>query len=310
MTSPSIACPVLTHPVIAQADPELLEEILARIADAAPVERTETFPLGTLQPDGRLDLCKQGLGAAGAMRVLDSVVGSPHALHLLLGTNDLRAEGTRALADALGREHHVQTLYLGCNAIDAAAAAPLAVRLAEDETVRALWLKRNPLGDEGIATLAVMLRRNSTIDTLDLVNTGLTLAGLRALAEALADRPRPMQRVFLGGNGLGPDSAPVLAELLSSAGVRELYLAANHLGDEGAAALAAELPGSAVRRMDLRNTGIRGRGAKALLAAVEAGTALTQLRLGSRVPRRIKRAIAALLPEGDAPRLHIESVYR
>ncbi|GGM62512.1 gala protein [Dactylosporangium sucinum] len=369
-----IACPVLEVPAVPPADPALLTPLLERLGDPAPVAGTERFPLGTLQPDGRVDLCKQGLGAAGVTRVLDRVVGSPHAVHLLLGTNSLGAEGTRALADALGPEHRLETLYLGCNAIDAAGAAPLFDRLATDGSVRALWLKRNPLGDEGVTALAAMLRRNAAIDTLDLVNTGLTTASLAVLVDALAARERPVTRVFLGGNGIGPAAAPLLAALLRDCGVTGLFLAANHLtdagaaevvaavhrpgttlglggnglspatvdlladrlstldsidlsrpqslrvlgardnvvGDEGAFRLAGALPGSPLQRLDLRHTGVEGRGAKRLLEALESGrTALRRLALGPDVPRRVKRAVTALLPAGEpAPASEIVSVYR
>jgi Ran GTPase-activating protein (RanGAP) involved in mRNA processing and transport len=369
-----IACPVLAVPAVPQADLADLSPLLRRLADPAPVRGTERFPLGTLQPDGRLDLCKQGLGAAGVTQVLDRVVGSPHAVHLLLGTNGLGATGTAALAEGLPAGHRVETLYLGCNAIDAAGAAPLFERLAADDRVRALWLKRNPLGDEGVAALAATLRRNTTIDTVDLVNTGLGTAGLETLVEALVARSAPVTRVFLGGNGLGPSAGPLLARLLREAGVRDLFLAANRLGDDGmrpvveavraagstlglggnglspaavagiadrlslldsldlsrpqslrvlgaadnvvgddgAALLAAALPGSGLRRLDLRHTGVGGRGAKALLAALPSSD-LTRLALGPDVPRRVKRAITALLPPaepGSGPGSEIVSVYR
>ncbi|GAA1519440.1 hypothetical protein GCM10009827_038480 [Dactylosporangium maewongense] len=370
--TPEIACPVLTVPAVPQADLADLSPLLQRLRDPEPVRETERFPLGTLQPDGRVDLCKQGLGAAGVTQVLDRVVGSPHAVHLLLGTNGLGAPGTAALAEGLPEGHRVETLYLGCNAIDAAGAAPLFERLAADDRVRALWLKRNPLGDEGVAALAETLRRNTTIDTVDLVNTGLTTAGLAVLVDALAARPAPVTRVFLGGNGLGPPAGPLLRRLLRDAGVRGLFLAANRLGDDGvlpvveamhggdmtlglggnglttgtvaalaprlhlldsldlsrpqslrvlgatdnqvgddgAALLAAALPGTRLRRLDLRHTGVGGRGAKALLAALPQ-TALTRLALGPDVPRRVKRAISALLPAADSqPGSEIVSVYR
>ncbi|WP_433048921.1 gala protein [Dactylosporangium sp. CS-033363] len=349
-----------------------MEPLLARLADPSDVAATERFPLGTLQPDGRLDLCKQGLGADGVTRVLDRVVGSGHAVHLLLGTNGLGAPGTAALAASLAPGHGVRTLYLGCNAIDAGGAEPLFERLADDDTVTALWLKRNPLGDHGAAALAAMLRTNTAITTLDLVNTGIGGHGLGLLVDALAARERPVARVFLGGNGLGPSAAPLLARLLAECGVSGLFLAANRLGDEGVARvlsglsrggttlglggngltdvapltarlsmvdavdlgrplslrvlgakdnaigdagaflLADALPGSPVRRLDLRHTGVRGRGAKRLLAAVETGrTRLRRLTLGPDVPRRVKRALAQLLP-GDEPSLasEIVSVYR
>ncbi|GII57127.1 hypothetical protein Pth03_55160 [Planotetraspora thailandica] len=269
MTQPTpVRCPAIEHPDVPLADPEALGPLLARLAAADPVEADETFPVGTVRQDGRVDLCKQGLGLAGAARLLPVATASPHAVHLLLGTNAVGSEGARMIAGALGPGHGLRTLYLGCNRIDADGAAALADRLAADDTVRALWLKRNPIGDAGARALAAMVRRNTSLRTLDLVNTGLTTEGLRALLDALAARPRPVERLYLGGNGLDAEAAPLLAALIRDAGVRELYLPANHLGDEGAAVLAAASDPARPVRLGLGGNGIGPAGARALAGAL------------------------------------------
>ncbi|WP_329089589.1 gala protein [Actinomadura citrea] len=269
MTEPTpVRCPAIEHPDVPPADPADLDPLLARLASSAPVVTDETFPLGTLRPDGRVDLCKQGLGPAGAARLLPAAAASPLAVHVLLGTNAIGGDGARAVADALVPGHGLETLYLGCNRIDASGAEMLARRLATDATVRALWLKRNPVGDAGVRALAAMLRRNTVIRTLDLVNTGLTRDGLRALLDVLAERPGPVERLFLGGNGLGPESADLLAALIKDAGVRELYLPANHLGDTGAAALAAAADPARPVRLGLGGNGLGPGGARALADAL------------------------------------------
>ncbi|MFC7485063.1 hypothetical protein ACFQX7_40380 [Luedemannella flava] len=200
-----VRCPApLTH-TGADHDREL-DPLVARLDDPAPVPDALTFPRGTLQPDGRLDLCKQALSPLDARRIIPVAVGSPHTAHLLLGTNSLGAAGVAVLADALGADHGVRTLYLGCNHIDAPGLAPLVDRIATDDTVRALWLKRNPIGDAGVAAIAGALAGNATVRTLDLTNTGLSVTGLRALVDALRDRATPMERLYLGGNGLGPEA--------------------------------------------------------------------------------------------------------
>jgi Ran GTPase-activating protein (RanGAP) involved in mRNA processing and transport len=146
--------------------------------------------------------------------------------------------------------------------------AALSGRLATDGTVQALWLKRNPVGDEGVRMLAAMLGHNTTLRTLDLVNTGLTTDGLSALLTALTARIRPVERLFLGGNGLTARAAPFLAALIRDAGVRELYVPANHLGDEGAAVLAAAIEPERPVRLGLGGNGIGPAGAKALAEAL------------------------------------------
>jgi hypothetical protein len=241
--TPVVRCPAISDPDRGLAAPRDFDGIVGRLGSGAPVTVAEEFARGLVRPDGRVDLCKQGLGPVQVVRVVRAAVASPHATHLLLGTNALGAHGARAVAEALVPGHGISTVYLGCNRIDADGAAALADRLAVDDGVRALWLKRNPIGDLGVARLAEALGSNTTLRTLDLVNTGLTTSGLDRLADALAARPPVMQRLFLGGNGLGPDAVPALVRLVRDGGVRELYLAVNHLGDRGAAALAGELAG-------------------------------------------------------------------
>jgi Ran GTPase-activating protein (RanGAP) involved in mRNA processing and transport len=283
-----VRCPVLAEPGSAAPhrvplDPArlgpLLDPLLGRLADPAPVAAPLTFPLGTLQPDGRLDLCKQGLGPVGAHRVVPAALASPHAVHLLLGTNGLGSAGVTALAATLPATHRIRTLYLGCNHIDAAGVEPLAARLAEDRTVRALWLKRNPLGDSGVAALAAALRVNTGLRTLDLTNTGMTVRGLATLVAAVCDRDAPLERIYLGGNGFGPDAAALLARLLHPGRVVELYLAAGALGDDGARqladALADALPADAPRAvLGLGGNGLGPPGVRALARRLSRLTAL------------------------------------
>lgn len=240
-----VRCPAISHPETGLADPADFDALLTRLGDSRPVDSTEDFPRGTLQPDGRVDLCKQGVGPAQVGRVVQTAVRSAHPVHLLLGTNGLGAEGAKAVADALTPGHRVQTVYLGCNRIDATGVQALADRIADDQGVRALWLKRNPIGDDGVARLCAALIDNTALRTLDLVNTGLSVDGLRLLATTLAARETKLERLFLGGNGLGQAAVPALVEIVTRGGVRELYLAANHLGDTGTVALgeaAADYP--------------------------------------------------------------------
>ncbi|MFG2292153.1 gala protein [Streptomyces sp. NPDC048603] len=319
MTQPiPVRCPAIEHPDLPLADPAMLDPLLARLADARPVTEDETYPLGTLRADGRVDLCKQGLGPDGAARLLSTATASAHASHLLLGTNSIGDEGASALAGALSADpgHHLRTLYLGCNRIGPRGVAELAGALAGDSSVRALWLKRNPVSTEGARALAGLLRRNSALRTLDLVNTGLGAEGVRLLLDALTERDAPLERLFLGGNGLGPDAAPLLAALIREAGVRELYLPANHLGDEGAAVLAAAAAADPDRpvHLGLGGNGIGPDGARALadalvgIEALDLGRPMSERSLGS-PPNATgdagAHALAAALPGSPLRRLEL-----
>ncbi|MGW2488546.1 gala protein [Streptomyces sp. NPDC001606] len=315
MTQPTpVRCPAIEHPDIPVSDPAALEPLLDRLRAAPAVETDETFPLGTVRADGRVDLCKQGLGPGGAARLMPVATASPHAVHLLLGTNAIGDDGARTVAGALTEGHGLHTLYLGCNRIGRPGVGALADALTTDGTVRALWLKRNPLGEDGARTLAAMLRRNTALRTLDLVNTGLTLDGLRALCDALTGRPSPVERLFLGGNGLTAAAAPLLAALIRDAGVRELYLPANHLGDEGAAILAAAADPARPVRLGLGGNGIGPAGARALagsldgIEALDLGRPLSERSLGA--PANTTgddgaHALAAALPGSPLRRLEL-----
>ncbi|MFJ9936909.1 gala protein [Streptomyces virginiae] len=317
MTQPTpVRCPAIEHPDLPPADPAGLDPLLARLAADRPVDADETFPLGTLRADGRVDLCKQGLGPAGAARLLPAAAASPYATHLLLGTNAIGDTGAATLADALATDGHgLHTLYLGCNRIGPDGVGSLAGALADDTTVRALWLKRNPLFADGARTLAALLRRNTALRTLDLVNTGIGADGVRLLLDALLEREQPLERLFLGGNGLGPDAAPLLAALIREAGVRELYVPANHLGDEGAAALARAAEDSAHPvRLGLGGNGIGAAGARALAAslggieALDLGRTLSERSLGApgnHPGDEGAYALAAALPGSPLHRLEL-----
>ncbi|WP_328663824.1 gala protein [Streptomyces sp. NBC_00328] len=315
MTQPTpVRCPAIEHPDIPISEPAALEPLLARLRSALPVEADEAFPLGTVRADGRVDLCKQGLGAGGAARLMPVAAASPHAAHILLGTNAIGDEGARTVADALADGHGLHTLYLGCNRIGPDGVTALTDALTTDATVHALWLKRNPVGDHGARALAAMLRSNTTLRTLDLVNTGLTTDGLRALCETLTNRPSPVERLFLGGNGLTAEAAPLLAALIRDAGVRELYLPANHLGDEGAAILAAAADPARPVRLGLGGNGIGPTGARALadslggIEALDLGRPMSERSLGA--PANTTgdegaHALAAALPGSPLRRLEL-----
>ncbi|MFJ4776577.1 gala protein [Streptomyces sp. NPDC088762] len=316
MTQPTpVRCPAIEHPDLPPADPAGLEPLLARLAADRPVEADETFPLGTLRTDGRVDLCKQGLGPLGAARLLPAAAASVHATHLLLGTNAIGDAGARTLAGALTGGHGLHTLYLGCNRIGPDGVSALAGALTEDTTVRALWLKRNPLFGDGARTLAALLRRNGSLRTLDLVNTGIGADGVRLLLDALLDRAHPLERLFLGGNGLGPDAAPLLAALIRDAGVRELYVPANHLGDQGAAALATAAAASAHPvRLGLGGNGIGAAGARSLasslgsIEALDLGRTMSERSLGApgnHPGDEGAYALAAALPGSPLRRLEL-----
>lgn len=255
-----------------------LEPVLAWLRSGEAVAGRTDFPAGTALPDGRLDMCKQNLGPAGAAAVARALPeGGGPVRHLLLGTDGLGDEGVDAVVPAAVGAH-VQTLYLGCNGIGEGGACTIAGQLlASPGVVQALWLKRNPLGEGGTRAIAEVVREGTVLRTLDLVQTGLDAAGLAELVDALLTGRR-VTRVYLGGNRLGPEGAAHLARLVSAGVLAELYVPAAFLGDAGAAALTEGLrsaPSGALRRLSVASNGIGPRALADLVAtAARAGVEL------------------------------------
>ncbi len=266
---PPTRCPAVHPPgrgdAIALAPQEELAPALAFVRARATEPRARRFPRGVAQRDGRLDLCKQGLGVAGLRSLLDALgPGHPWLRHLLLGTNGLADEGAALLGAALQRGLAVETLYLGCNNIREPGARALATGLEGHPTVRALWLKRNPLGARGIDALVDAIAR-ARLKTLDLTNCELGDAGVARVVDGLARAGASIEHLFLGGNGLA-DPAPLAAWLSDPAcPLQSLFVSASRLRDRGLAALTGALTRNhTLRALDLASNGLTREGLRAL----------------------------------------------
>jgi Ran GTPase-activating protein (RanGAP) involved in mRNA processing and transport len=276
-------CPVVRAPVV-PCEPAELAPLLAWLASDEPSGERRTFPRGTALADGRLDLCKQGLGPDGGRAVLAALAHDRRVRHLLLGTNGIGDAGARAAADLLAQRPGVETLYLGCNLIGPDGARALAQALTTDASVSGLWLKRNPVGDDGARALADMLRKNASLRALDLVHTGIGAEGLDALARALVDAGRVLDRLDLGGNRLEARAVAPIVDAARRGAIRRLSLAVNALGDEGARLVADALAaGAPLDALGLGSNGIGPDGVVALGEALGRAPSLTSLDL-SRAP--------------------------
>lgn len=260
-----------------------LAPLLAWLRSGTEAPRRLDFPAGTALPDGRLDLCKQALGAEGAARVAEALRPGP-VRHLLLGTDGLGDKGVAAVAQAAVASK-VETLYVGCNGITAQGACRIADSLrGSPQAVTGVWLKRNPLGSGGGTAAASLIDSARSLRTLDLVQTGLDAHALTVLAKALvsaAEAGRGIQRLYVGGNPLGPAGAAALAEVLARGAIGELYISAAGLGDGGAAALSdalAKAPRGKLTRLSVASNGIGPRAAQRLVcAAIAAGVQVCDL---------------------------------
>lgn len=265
-----------------------LAPLLDWLRGGRPAGERLDFTAGTALPDGRLDLCKQGLGAEGAALVAEALSevsavseGPSPVRHLLLGTDGLGDEGAAAVA----ANADVETLYLGCNGITAGGACRIADNLrASPRVVTGVWLKRNPLGSGGGRAAAELVESARSLRTLDLVQTGLDASGALVLVDALlaaAEHGRRIERLFVGGNPLGAAGAVPLSALIAEGAVDELYVSAARLGDRGALRLAEALeraPYGRLTRLSVASNGIGPSAAARLVtAATTAGVTLLDL---------------------------------
>jgi Ran GTPase-activating protein (RanGAP) involved in mRNA processing and transport len=284
MAADTILCPIKGELAAPACPPEELRPVLDALRANTLPSAPQTFPRGTLLPDGRLDLCKQGIGVEGCAAVTAALAGNTVVRALLLGTNGIGDRGAAHVAELLDANRTLEVVYLGCNGIRAAGAECLIGRAAAHPTVTGLWLKRNPIGADGLRAVARLVREQTAVRVLDLVNTAPGEPALGDVIDALAraDGPCAVEQVYLGGNALTAAVAPRLAALVrANQNLRGLFLAANRLGDAGAAELAAGLARNrGLRALSLASNGLGPAGISALAGALVGHPNLCWLDLG------------------------------
>jgi len=274
-----------------------LTPLLEHLRTNQPVTERVTFPRGTVMPDGRLDMCKQGLWAAGCSLITEALKGNKTIASLLLGTNGIGDLGASEVARLIERNHRLEIVYLGCNAIAQTGIADIAQALRHNQSVTGLWLKRNPLGVAGAYCIAEMLRYNQSIHTLDLVNTQIGEEGLTAILNVLIQTNRTVERLYLGGNQIQPDHAFLVTELLRhNPRIRGLFLNVNDLGDAGVEILAEALhKNQTLTDLGLASNGISAKGCSILLSSIQEHPTLINLDLGYSPSTKVLGAEANLI---------------
>lgn len=184
-----------------------LGELLTWLRSGRSATSRTDFPVGTVLPDGRLDLCKQALGPYGMRLVAGALpVGGP-TRHLLLGTDELGDDGADVAAES-------------------------AVRSGAADGAEELYASATGLGDQGAALLADAMRPGR-LRRLAVASNGIETAGLVRLAERavtagieLLDLGRVSAARHLGalGNRLGDDGAAQVAHALAGAPHRLAHL--------------------------------------------------------------------------------------
>ncbi len=249
-----------------------------------------TFEVGTVQPDGRLDLCRQGIKPSDLRRLLPELSDHPHVRHLLLRHNSLGPEGVLVVGDILRASPAIETVDLGGNAVGPYGARFIAEALGAESRVRHLGLAGNRLGTDGAGILMDHLdgrcgRRGERLASVDVANNALGVAGAIRVVDALLDRAG-CESLDLSGNALGPTGGRLLGLRLERwARLRRLRVAATELGDEGLRSLLGPLDAQArLERIEMGHNGLSSSTVEAVAEMASAHPQLQHLALGVRRP--------------------------
>jgi Ran GTPase-activating protein (RanGAP) involved in mRNA processing and transport len=247
-----------------------------------------SFTRGTFFSDGRMDLCKQVVGAPWIGELMNSLVNNQHIKHFLLGNNVVDRAGAKAIADFIRHPHQsqIETWYLAGNRIDAQGIALISKAMQTDQHCKALWLKRNPLKPQGAKHLGSLLEQNPCLEILDLHNTGLLDEGVAYLFEGLKQN-RSLDLLYLEANGISSRGAKPIADYfshlvkLNQPGISSLFCGINRLGDDGVAMIAESLRGyQPLKRLALGSNRLGYQGLKVLLEQLNKHPNLIYLDLG------------------------------
>jgi Ran GTPase-activating protein (RanGAP) involved in mRNA processing and transport len=299
-----IHCPIQGTTDLLPYDYSEIEPLLAFLKANEVPSQNIAFPKGTVTQDGRLDLCKQSIGAEGSKFVVEALWNNRFIKSILLGTDGIGNVGAAQIAELVKYNSHIETVYLGCNYIDNQGLSQITKALESNQSVKALWLKRNPIGEAGAKALADLLQKNQQIRTLDLVNTNIGEAGLQAICEVLADN-QSLQRLYLGGNSIGMEGAKYLKKLLQkNQTIESILLNVNALADKGLAVLAEGIAENrSLSNLGLASNGIGESGMLALFDALQAANHIQFLDLGYGASSQVLGASANEISDKSAQRI-------
>lgn len=212
-----------------------------------PQEKCIEFKKGAFYTDGRMDLCKQGVGPKWIGGLMESLQDNEHMKHFLLGNNIIGTNGAMAIHKFLqNHKSHVGTWYLAGNDINSEGIAYLVDGLENDPDLRELWLKRNPLKSDGMVHIKRLLEKNNNIVTLDLHNVAMMDDGLKMVLEGLKQNTS-LRHLYLEANGLTEKGMEYLVEYFdflvqnNRYGIDSLWVGMNRVGDNGISKLVQSL---------------------------------------------------------------------
>jgi Ran GTPase-activating protein (RanGAP) involved in mRNA processing and transport len=208
---------------------------------------------------GTINLSQNPLGPTAITQILSPLLQDDSVslrLHTLNLTNtNLGNKGGAALAGFLRYNHTLQSLDL-CNNNLGRGVQKLAPAVADNDTLRYLNLSRNNLKSKGATWLVQAFQKSDIwqLKTLDVSDNYIGVAGIQAFGEFLV-LDKKLEGFYVGANGIGPQGAAYLANVLKhNYTIKDLRAANNEMGENGSMLLAEELKSndtSNLERLDL-----------------------------------------------------------
>lgn len=253
-------------------------------------EKHMEFKRGAYYPDGRIDMCKQVVGAPWIGDLMDSIKDNPNVIHFLLGNNIIDYAGAQAIANFIkngqNNKSKIRTWYIAGNRLDSGGISLIARALKKDKYANSLWLKRNPLMPEGVKYISEMLMENKKLEILDLHNTAVLDEGCGYLFNSLKQN-NTLKLLYMDANGISPKGIEHVCDYFdyltnnNLEGISSLWIGMNRIDDEGACMLARSLKNyKYLERISLNSNRITAVGVKALSGALVDHTNLIMLDLG------------------------------
>lgn len=273
--------------------------------------------------DGRIDLCKCGVGPKNIGALMAALENNQFFKHFLFGNNVSGKSGAEAIAEYVKRHPYrgdFETWYLAGNDLNAEAIQIMCEALTSSKALKALWLKRNPVHTDGAQHLAKLLAAHQSLEILDLDNCGLLDDGVKVLCKGL-EQNSSLRHLYLGANGIGSGGAAQLSSVLSEdhCSLESLFLSTNRFGNDGAILLAVGVrQNKSLQRLILSSNSIESVGVVILADAISSHPKLRTVCFGmyastedmGELPNRMGHegavAIAAMLHAN--PRLQVLSV--
>ncbi|KAG6543537.1 hypothetical protein Mapa_015031 [Marchantia paleacea] len=308
----------------------LLDVNLADIVAGRPeVEALEVMAMFSESLAGSklksLNLSDNALGEKG-VRAFSALLKSQKSLQALYFMNNgISEEAARAICELLPSGQDLRTLHFHNNMSGDAGAQALSslvekATLLEDfqfsstrvateggvalcqalqagKSLRRIDLRDNMFGPEGGIALSKTLTSHPDLVEVFLGDLGMEDEGVAALAKALTGCAPNLRVLDLGGNEIGPKSAPFLAACIKTKqALITLNLAENELKDKGAVIVCEAIKEghTSLKELDLSSNELTRVGAVAAAEAVANKSALTKLNLDA---NRISEAGIVALKE-------------